>query len=162
MSSEISKELEMILGCDIITTEFPRENIMQFYVFIDSDGKRSTQNYKIVICRQIKHITDLNVYVEYLMKCLASKIFVQGNVNSKSTVTYDIKTCGVGFDIEIYYEKIACNFYKESSELFIINEFISIKPSLETGTVFIQDKRYGNVLINFNTRTYSIDEDEVA
>ena len=162
MSTVITKELETILGCDVITTDYSMYDIMRFQIFIDSDGNPSAKQFKIVICRMIKRISNWNVYVEYLIKCLKAKVFVQGNVGSMSTVVYEIIHGDIGLDIDIYYEKIAGNSYKEEKDLFCINEFISIRDCLEEGTLLIVDKRYGDTLMNFNTKIYLIDEVDVA
>lgn len=79
-----------------------------------------------------------------------------------STVRYDIIHGDIGLDIDIYYEKMAGNFYKEEKDLFCINEFISIRDCLEEATLLIVDKGYGDTLMNFNTKIYLIDEIDVA
>lgn len=157
MSEKVAKELETIFGCDVITSCFPKDNIMQFYIFINSTGSPNKENYKIVIAQLNEEITNSYVYVQYLINCLNSKIFVKGNVFSKSTVVYDIKDyIDRGFDI--YFKKIDDAFYQGNRDLFCINEKISLRSSLEYGTFFIQDKSYGNVLINFNTNIFTIEE----
>ncbi|MBX4258834.1 hypothetical protein [Clostridium estertheticum] len=160
MSSKITKELEARLGCSVITTDFPKRNIMRFYVFIDAKGLPSNTNYRIAICEVIENINDLNIYVNYVLKCLASKIFVQGTINSMSKIIYNLDGLD---DSEVYCERIDNTFHHDDDkDLFYINEDISIKSSLGNGTLVIMDRGYGNTLVDFNTNIYSIAEFKVA
>lgn len=155
MAEKVTKELKSRTGCEIITTSFPASNVMEFYVF-DADGHTSTTEYKIVICKLDEHITDVDVYIEYLMKCLNSRIYVQGKINSKSKIVYNITESSEGLDI--YFQGLDDTFLQGEKDLFYINENISIKASLEEGKFIIQDLNYGTTIIDFNMNTYNIQE----
>lgn len=156
MSEKVAKELETIFGCDVIPTGFPASNIMEFYVFINSDGLPSTTDYRIVICNVIEHITDLAIYVNYLMACLNSKIFVEGNVNSNSIVIYDITKSSE--ELNIHFKRLDDAYYQGYKDLFYINENIGITTFLEKGIFIIKEKGYGTTLIDLNNSSYYIEE----
>jgi len=156
MSEIISKELEYRTNCSVITTTFTEINVLMLYVFMDSDGKHSTADYKIVICNLIEHVTDSYIYVNYLMNCLNSKVFVQGNMNSEGIVIYQIITGSEG--VGISFRKIDDSDNQGEKEYLYLNEFIRIKALLEEDIFIIEDKSYARTLINCNINSYYIDE----
>jgi len=157
MSNNIADELQAQTACNVVSSCFA-SNIMVFYVFMDLDGLPSIVDYRIVISNLVEHITDLDVYVNYLMACLYSKIFVQGNINSMSKVVYNTSITNGVEGSNINSSTADDTSYQGCKDLFYINEDISIKFSLEDGILIIQDKGYGNTLIDLNRSLYSVRE----
>lgn len=156
MSEKIAKEIKSKTSCEVITTSFPSSNIIEFYVFMDAHGMSSTTEYRIVICQLVERIIDLDIYVNYLIRCLNAKVYVQGNIDSKSKVMYDIINYAGGFDIG--FEVMDDTFYKDEVEYFFINENINIRASVEQDVFIIQDRYYGTTLLDFKTNTSIIKE----
>jgi len=158
ISEEVAKKLESKTNSVVLVASFPNNtnSAMKFLVFCNSQGSPSTQKYKLVACNFVQNISDIDAYVDFLMKCLDSKIYIQGNINSMSRVVYNITNDFEGF--VIYDEGIADKFYLDDNDLFYINEEISIKASVEHGTLTIRDSGFGYALIDFNRKSYSIQE----
>ena len=157
-SEKVTKKLESILGCDVITTDFPSNNTMEFYVFMSSNELPSIIDYRIVIVNLMEHITDIDVYVNYLIACIYSKVFVQGNVNSMSTVVYKTSITNGYESLHTIFSTADDMSYQNCKDLFYINEDISIKASLEDGTLIIKDRGYGTTLIDLNRSLYFVRE----
>jgi len=158
MSSDIARELQSILACSVVTSIFPITNTMEFYIFISSNGLLSENEYRIVIVNLIEHITDLDIYVNYLMACLNAQIFVQGNINLMSKVVYNTSITNGYESLPTKFSTAEDMTYQEGKYLFYINEDISMKASLEDEIFIIQDRGYGTTIIDLNRNHYSIKE----
>jgi len=106
----------------------------------------------------IEHITDLDIYVNYLMACLNAQIFVQGNINLMSKVVYNTSITNGYESLPTKFSTAEDMTYQEGKYLFYINEDISMKASLEDEIFIIQDRGYGTTIIDLNRNHYSIKE----